>query len=100
MHGDFPPKSGGVGGLIGSLYPSTAGTDRGHAAGARVKRRVPKIGTEQNATAPPRLRRCEILHKIKLAQRTRVPRHLGRPYAVLSPTSAIGAQTCRFSRDQ
>src|SRR6516225_12310441 len=38
-----------------------------------------QIGSEQNATAPPRLRRCEILHKIKLAQRTRVPPHLGRP---------------------
>jgi hypothetical protein len=40
-HGDFPPKNGGVGGLIGSLYPSTAGTE-GHAAGARDKKRVPK----------------------------------------------------------
>jgi len=38
----FLLKAAALGGLIGLLYPSTARTDRGDAAGARVKRRVPK----------------------------------------------------------
>jgi hypothetical protein len=70
----FLLKTAALGGLIGSLYPSTAGTE-GHAAGARVKRRVPKQAPNKNATALPS-RTLRNLHKIKPAQGTRVPPHL------------------------
>lgn len=62
----------------------------------RVIRPEPTLKPRPEQT---RLRRpsqtLRILHKIKLAQRTRVPLHLDRPRAVLSSTSAIGVLCSR-----
>src|SRR5215831_12566661 len=78
-------------GLVGSLYPTTAG-NRPRACGRSERQKArTQIGTEHNATALPPSDAAEIRSKIKPAQRTRVPPHL---VALYRRSLLSAARTC------